>query len=170
MDLHEIKQILDLVREHSLAEFELERDGMKIRIRKETSGSPVVTSGAIPRVEVPPPVAAAPLPGLAVATPPATNQASAVAVEGAADEQESVELAVVKSPIVGTFYRSSDPSAAAFVDVGDTVRKGQVLCIIEAMKLMNEIESEYEGEITNVYVENGQPVQYGERLFAIKRR
>ena len=84
-----------------------------------------------------------------------------------ADDTE-LELAVVKSPIVGTFYRSSEPGAASFVDVGDRVKKDQVLCIIEAMKLMNEITSEYEGEIVSVYVENGKPVQYGERLFAIK--
>ena len=76
----------------------------------------------------------------------------------------------MKSPIVGTFYRSAEPGAASFVNVGDTVKKGQVLCIIEAMKLMNEIDSEYEGEITNIYVENGQPVQYGERIFAIRLR
>ncbi len=79
-----------------------------------------------------------------------------------------VELAVVKSPIVGTFYRSSEPGGPFFVEVGTRVKKGQVLCIIEAMKLMNEIDSEYDGEVLNVYVENGQPVQYGERLFAIK--
>jgi acetyl-CoA carboxylase biotin carboxyl carrier protein len=81
---------------------------------------------------------------------------------------ESAEFAIVKSPIVGTFYRSPEPGAAAFVEVGASVKKGQVLCIIEAMKLMNEIESEYDGEVARVYVENGQPVQYGERLFAIK--
>src|SRR5204862_4768566 len=84
----------------------------------------------------------------------------------AADEE--VDLAVLKSPIVGTFYRSSDPDAKPFAEVGDVVRKGQVLCIIEAMKLMNEIGSDVDGEVVKVYVENGQPVQYGERLFAIK--
>jgi len=83
-------------------------------------------------------------------------------------EDESVELAVVKSPIVGTFYRSPEPGAAPFVEIGERVKKDQVLCIIEAMKLMNEITSEYEGEIVSAYVENGKPVQYGERLFAIK--
>ena len=77
-------------------------------------------------------------------------------------------LAVVKSPIVGTFYRSPEPGAPSFVEVGHRVKKDQVLCIIEAMKLMNEITSEYEGEIVNIYVENGKPVQYGERLFAIR--
>ena len=81
-----------------------------------------------------------------------------------------IELAVVKSPIVGTFYRSPEPGAPSFVEVGATVKKGQVLCIIEAMKLMNEIDSEYDGEVVNVYVENGQPVQYGERLFAIRTK
>ena len=88
-----------------------------------------------------------------------------------ADAAETeIELAVVKSPIVGTFYRSSEPGAASFVEIGSTVKKGEVLCIIEAMKLMNEIDSEYDGEVVNIYVENGQPVQYGERLFAIRTR
>jgi acetyl/propionyl-CoA carboxylase alpha subunit len=88
----------------------------------------------------------------------------AAAPADAADAE--IELAVVKSPIVGTFYRSSEPGAASFVDIGSTIKKGDVLCIIEAMKLMNEIDSEYDGEIVNIYVENGQAVQYGERLFA----
>ena len=78
------------------------------------------------------------------------------------------DLAIVTSPIVGTFYRSSEPGAKAFVEVGDTVRKGQVLCIIEAMKLMNEIDSEHDGEVVSIYVQNGQAVQYGERLFAVR--
>jgi acetyl-CoA carboxylase biotin carboxyl carrier protein len=81
---------------------------------------------------------------------------------------EDIDLAIVKSPIVGTFYRSSEPGAKPFAEVGQAVKKGQVLCIIEAMKLMNEINAECEGEIIKVYVENGQAVQYGERLFAIK--
>ena len=79
-----------------------------------------------------------------------------------------LELAVVKSPIVGTFYRSPEPGAPSFVEIGQRVKKDQVLCIIEAMKLMNEITSEFEGELVSAYVENGKPVQYGERLFAIK--
>jgi acetyl-CoA carboxylase biotin carboxyl carrier protein len=89
-----------------------------------------------------------------------------------ATETEEVELAIVKSPIVGTFYRSPDPDpeSPSFVEIGSIVKKGQVLCIIEAMKLMNEIDSEYDGEVVSVYVENGQPVQYGERLFAIRTR
>jgi acetyl-CoA carboxylase biotin carboxyl carrier protein len=81
---------------------------------------------------------------------------------------DEVDFAIVKSPIVGTFFRAAEPGSAPFVDVGTAVKKGQVLCIIDAMKLMNEIDSEYDGEITSIYIENGQAVQYGERLFAIK--
>jgi len=99
-----------------------------------------------------------------VQSPTATPSATAP------DEDGEVELAVVKSPIVGTFYRCPEPGAASFVDVGQPVRRNQVLCIIEAMKLMNEITSEYEGELVKCYVENGQAVQYGERLFAIKAK
>jgi len=150
MDLDDIKQILDLVREHDLTEFELERDGLKVRIRK--AGDPA-------------PVAAAPAAPVPVVTPVAPPSPAAAE---AAPEPAGVELAVIKSPIVGTFYRSSEPGAPSFVEVGDTVKKGQVLCIIEAMKLMNEIESDCDGEIAAVYVENGKPVQFGDRLFAIK--
>jgi acetyl-CoA carboxylase biotin carboxyl carrier protein len=93
---------------------------------------------------------------------------TAAAAADTASNKDEIDLAVVKSPIVGTFFRASEPGAPPFVEVGDVVKKGQVLCIIEAMKLMNEIDSEFDGEIVSVYVENGQPVQYGERLFAIK--
>jgi acetyl-CoA carboxylase biotin carboxyl carrier protein len=103
-----------------------------------------------------------------VAAAATTAAASPSAPADAADAE--IELAVVKSPIVGTFYRSPEPSTPPFVEVGATVKKGQVLCIIEAMKLMNEIDSEYDGEIVNIYAENGQPVQYNERLFAIRTR
>jgi acetyl-CoA carboxylase biotin carboxyl carrier protein len=105
--------------------------------------------------------AAGPLPAAPAA---AVTQAEPVV----ATSSEDVDLAIVKSPIVGTFYRAAEPDAPPFVDTGHTVRKGQVLCIIEAMKLMNEINAECDGEVVKVYVENGQAVQYGERLFAIK--
>ncbi len=160
MDLDQLKQILDLVREHELAEFEVEQDGLRLKVRKESAGTVV----AVPAPGLP---MAAPMAAPVVAAPaPAAVPVSPADPAGEAD----VTLAVVKSPIVGTFYRSSEPGAPSFVEVGSTVRKGQVLCIIEAMKLMNEIDSEYEGEIVNVYVENGQPVQYGERLFAIRTK
>jgi acetyl-CoA carboxylase biotin carboxyl carrier protein len=161
MDLNQIKQILELVREHELAEFEIEHEGLRLKVRKDTNGAHLVT---LPAPSVPTVTVAAPA-SVTLQSPGLAAPAAAVAPVDA-----EVELAVVKSPIVGTFYRSSEPDAASFVDIGSTVKKGDVLCIIEAMKLMNEIDSEYDGEVVNVYVENGQPVQYGERLFAIRTR
>jgi acetyl-CoA carboxylase biotin carboxyl carrier protein len=155
MDLEQLKLILSLVREHDLAELELEQDGVRLRVRKDaTSPMKAAVTATIPQ--------AAPVTALA---PAAAGFAPAVeAGEG------EIELAVVKSPIVGTFYRSAEPGSPAFVEIGSTVKKGQVLCIIEAMKLMNEIDSEYDGEVVSIYVENGHPVQYGERLFAIRTK
>jgi acetyl-CoA carboxylase biotin carboxyl carrier protein len=154
MDFDEITKILDMMREHELAEFELERDNVKLRLKKHSSGhwvsAPMPAAGHHAAMPAPPPVAGAG--GTPVLTP--------------ADDE--LELAVVKSPIVGTFYRASEPGAKPYAEVGDQVKKGQVLCIIEAMKLMNEINAEIEGEVIKVYVENGHAVQYGERLFAIK--
>ena len=161
MEFEDIERILELVREHELAEFELERDGLKLRVRKGGAQYPPLAA-PVQLTSAPPPPA---LPVVSAAPPlqvPAGLQPAAV------DDDTEVELAVVKSPIVGTFYRSPEPGAAAFVEVGQRVKKDQVLCIIEAMKLMNEITSEYEGEIVSAYVENGKPVQYGERLFAIR--
>ena len=154
MDFEEIKQILALVKEHELAEFELAHQDFKIRIRKDTAAPTVV---------------AAPMPVMAVA-PAAAPVAAASAAPAPPEVEEGDELAVVKSPIVGTYYHAPEPGAPPFASVGDVVRKGQVLCIIEAMKLMNEIESEYDGEIVKAYVENGKPVQFGERLFAIRAK
>jgi acetyl-CoA carboxylase biotin carboxyl carrier protein len=153
MTVDEIRQILEMVREHDLAEFELEQGDVKLRLKKTSANS----GPAAP------------------ALPPAGPQAAPVAV-AAPDagtvsplaEDEPVDLAIVKSPIVGTFYRSPEPGAKSFVEVGQMVKTGQVLCIIEAMKLMNEINAEYDGEVVTAYVENGAAVQYGERLFAIK--
>jgi acetyl-CoA carboxylase biotin carboxyl carrier protein len=157
VNLDDVREILELMRDNGLAEFEIERDGLKLRLRKDSTGS-VVSAPMVAAAYTQGGVAPAAIPAgtpVAPATPP----------DVAGTE---IELAVVKSPIVGTFYRSSEPGASAFVEIGASVKKGQVLCIIEAMKLMNEIDSEYDGEIINVYVENGQPVQYGERLFAIR--
>jgi acetyl-CoA carboxylase biotin carboxyl carrier protein len=156
MNFEDIERILELVREHDLAEFEVEREGLKLRVRKASAAFAMPPSMphqtvAVPHVPLQPPATPSQPP-----TPPP------------AAEEESVELAVVKSPIVGTFYSAPEPGAPPFVDIGERVKKDQVLCIIEAMKLMNEITSEYEGEIVSAYVENGKPVQYGERLFAIR--
>jgi len=144
MDLDQLKQILELVREHELAEFEMEHDGLRLKIRKDSAGTLVPMAAAAAPVP-----AAVPGPPAAVPAPPFTQVPGAAA---AGSLETDIELAVVKSPIVGTFYRSSEPGAAAFVDIGSTVKKGQVLCIIEAMKLMNEIDSEYDGEVVNIYV------------------
>jgi acetyl-CoA carboxylase biotin carboxyl carrier protein len=161
VNLDDVREILALMRENGLSEFEIEREGLKLRLRKESvapvAATPAPAGGARPAV--------ADGPALSTEASGAAAEASGQASQAAEAE---IELAVVKSPIVGTFYRSSEPSAPSFVEIGDTVKKGQVLCIIEAMKLMNEIDSEYDGEIVNIYVENGQPVQYGERLFAIR--
>ena len=156
MTLDEIKRLIEFIKLHELSEFELEHDGVKIRI-KSGSSQPVVMM---------PPMMAAPVPLMAPVAGPVAPAAATQAAAPMADDGD--ELAIVKSPIVGTFYRAAEPGAKDLASVGDVVRKGQVLCIIEAMKLMNEIDSEYDGEITSVYVENGQAVQYGERLFAIR--
>jgi acetyl-CoA carboxylase biotin carboxyl carrier protein len=157
VNLDDVREILALMRENGISEFEIEREGLKLRLRKD-SATPTMTS-------VPVVVAGVSATSIAAPAPPAEPSPATLPV---ATGDTEVELAVVKSPIVGTFYRSSEPGAASFVEIGSTVKKGQVLCIIEAMKLMNEIDSEYDGEIVNIYVENGQPVQYGERLFAIR--
>jgi acetyl-CoA carboxylase biotin carboxyl carrier protein len=161
MDFSDIERILELVQQHDLIEFELEKEGLKVRVRK--GGGPVLQplhpGTVLPTMN---PAAAAP-PISAAQTPAASGPAAALE-----PLDDALELAVVKSPIVGTFYRAPEPGAQPFVEIGERVKKDQVLCIIEAMKLMNEITSEYEGEIVNVYVENGNPVQYGERLFAVK--
>jgi acetyl-CoA carboxylase biotin carboxyl carrier protein len=159
MDLDEIRRILEMMREHELTEFELEREGVTLRLRKNSNAPWAATMPQMPHMTY---------------APPPSHGVSAVAAPSPAEStiltpaNEDVDLAIVKSPIVGTFYRASEPEAPPFVDIGQQVRKGQVLCIIEAMKLMNEINAECDGEIVKVYVENGQAVQYGERLFAIK--
>jgi len=162
MDFSDIERILALVRDHDLAEFELERDGLKLRVRK-AGAVPTFHAAPIAPVAMMPPIAPPP----AAASAPQAVPAPSGGAEAPADDVP-VELAVVKSPIVGTFYRSPEPGAPSFVEIGQRVKKDQVLCIIEAMKLMNEITSEYDGEIVSAYVENGKPVQYGERLFAIR--
>jgi len=150
LDYEEIRKVIALLEEKNLSAFELEVEGFKIKIVRN-----VPAPAAVP-VPVVPAGGAAPSP-VDAATPaqaPATE-----AVEG---------LEFVASPMVGTFYRAPDPTAPAFVDIGDTVKKGQTLCIVEAMKLMNEIESEVEGTVVEVYAENAKPVEFGQKLFGIK--
>ncbi|EQD25611.1 MAG: Acetyl-CoA carboxylase, biotin carboxyl carrier protein [Leptospirillum sp. Group IV 'UBA BS'] len=146
MNNEDIREILELVREHNLLSFEFERDGARLRIQR----SPF--QGSFQAVSEP---FELPLPGSGPPAPSSTQVA----------RPESVRI--ITSPIVGTFYRSSSPDAAPYVEVGSTVSKGQILCIIEAMKLMNEIESEIEGTVRAFLVENGQPVEYGTPLLEI---
>ena len=159
MDVREIKEILKLLEEQSITEFELEQEGVKLRICRQAA-----SNHAAPPPPEPTPARVVPARPVPVAAAPAASGPAPVpsAVEAAENET------VVKSPIVGTFYRSPDPNAPAFVSVGDRVKVGQVLCIIEAMKLMNEIEAEIAGEVLRIHPENGQPVQYGDPLFTIR--
>ena len=149
MNFDEINQILELMRVHGLAEFELERGDLHIRLRK--AETPVATP-----------------PGPGPVAPEDASQASATAEASTGGTGES-GATIVEAPILGTFYRASAPDASPFVEIGDVVKPGDVLCIIEAMKLMNDIKSEHAGEVVEIFVENGQPVQYGERLFSIRR-
>ena len=158
MDLDDIRNILALVKEHDLSEFELEVDSLKIKVRK---------AGGTHVVHAPAPPMHGPLPAVAMAAAAPVPRPVEARPE-AAEPAEGADLAIVTSPIVGTFYRSAEPGAPPFVEKGARVKKGQVLCIIEAMKLMNEIECDHEGEVVAIYVDNARPVQYGERLFAIK--
>jgi oxaloacetate decarboxylase alpha subunit len=154
MNLKELKELIEMLKDTDISELEIERSGVKVRLRK---GGDVTFHPAMPRMEYPPTAIIA----------PSIAETSAPVAEKPAEQQKTNQIKVT-SPIVGTFYRSSSPDKPAYVEVGDTVKKGQVLCIIEAMKLMNEIESEATGKIVQILVENGQPVEYGQPLFVIE--
>ena len=153
MDLRKLKTLIDLVAESGIAELEVTEENDKVRIVNKVQTVAVATPVAAPVVAAAPaPVAAAPAPA-AAPTPAA--------------EEAKVEGTPVTSPMVGTFYRAPSPGAAPFVNVGDKVTAGQTLCIIEAMKLLNEIEAETSGTVKEICVENGQPVEFGQTLFII---
>lgn len=160
-NLGEVTHILEFMEQNNLEEFEYENGNFRIRLRKAGPHAPAVLRTVTPPPEI---VVAHP------ATPPASESAAAPSGGAPAAETNPENLHVIKSPIVGTFYASPSPSAEPFVRLGDQVSSGQVLCIIEAMKLMNEIETEVSGEVMRIFVENGQPVEYGEPLFAIHPR
>lgn len=154
MDLRKLKKLIDLVEDSGIAELEVTEGEEKVRIVK--GGSAVLSPTSVP-VSVPPSQAAS-----APAAP-----APAAAPASATETPTSLEGHIVKSPMVGTFYRAGSPGAKPFVEVGDTVKVGQTICVIEAMKLMNEIEADKDGVIKAIMVENGQPVEYGEPLMII---
>ena len=154
MDLRKLKKLIDLVEESGIAEIEVTEGEEKVRITRSVAAPTVQTVYAAA------PMAAPVTPQAAPAEPNAAP-VSTVAATGNTDNAQ-------KSPMVGTFYRSPSPSAPSFVELGQTVKEGQTLCIIEAMKLMNEIEAEKSGVVKAILVENGQPVEYGEPLFVIE--
>lgn len=174
-DIEEIRELIDMLTERDVAEFEMEKNGLRIRVKRGRI-LPEQAQVLNPLVSVAP-LSVSPIPavpsnpvvpvGHTVA--PGSPEPSSSALEDESVMAESAEdLYVIKSPIVGTYYAAATPNAPPFVKAGDMVEVGQVLCIVEAMKLMNEIESEIAGEIVKVYVDNGQPVEYGQSLFAIK--
>ncbi len=155
MNFKEILELIDKVADRGIAALEIEQAGVKLRIEGKSAGPQVLhrygDTGSAPPPVAAPAAASAPMP--ATAAPPVDSDAG---------------LHIVTSPIVGTFYRAANPESESFVNVGDSVSKGKVLCIIEAMKLMNEIESDMDGVVARIYPQNGQPIEYGEKLFALR--
>ena len=147
MDLKDIKAIIDLMKKNDLSVFEMEKDGFRLKLQKGLADQPIVAAPVI------------------TTSPPAATTAAAPAAEAAA---ETEALRDIVSPMVGTFYRAASPDAAPFVDVGKTVDEDTVVCIIEAMKVMNEIKAETSGVIAEVVAENGKPVQFGQVLFRVR--
>jgi acetyl-CoA carboxylase biotin carboxyl carrier protein len=165
VNLRELGDLIALLNENGLAEFELEREGFRIHLRRGIEyGSSDQTPGEVSSAGAPTPVASTSSDPVAAPTSPMHPGASA---ESAASEDQG--LHIIASPIVGTFYRARSPNAEPFVKAGSQVEDDTVVCIIEAMKLMNEIQAETSGEVAKIYVENGQPVEYGQPLFGIKR-
>lgn len=150
IDYEEIAKLISFLEEKKLSHFELEVEGFKIKITRALSSAPAVE--------------AVPAPG----PPSQSKQENSPRSQEVQPQVSGDSLRFITSPMVGTFYRAPDPNSPPFVDVGDEVKKSQALCIIEAMKLMNEIESDVEGIVTDIFVENGKPVEYGQRLFAIQ--
>ena len=166
MNLREVKELIELVSEKGFAEFEIEHQGFRLHICRfkeppviQAAPSPVIISSTVPVAPEPP----VPVQSNAASAAPAAAQA--VKAEAPVVEPQ---LHTIKSPIVGTFYRAASPTSEPFVKIGDHVEQDTVVCIIEAMKLMNEIQAETSGEIVKIYVENGQPVEYGQPLFGIR--
>jgi acetyl-CoA carboxylase biotin carboxyl carrier protein len=160
-DIQDLKELIEFLKQYQVAEFDLDRGDLKIRLK---FSQPAPAPADLARFVAPAPAASAP-PAAAPAHPAPSAAPQPQPPAPAAEE----DLHIVKSPIVGTYYGSPSPGAAQFVSPGDHVAKGQVICIVEAMKLMNEIEADAAGEIVKVHVSNGQPVEYGQPLFSIRQ-
>jgi acetyl-CoA carboxylase biotin carboxyl carrier protein len=163
-EIAELKSLIEFLKKHEVAEFDLNRGDLKVRLKfTQPEASPLSGQSLADLARLMTPAAPAPVAAVAHAAAPV---AAAVPVAPAAEPD--ADLHILKSPIVGTFYESPSPGASAFVVAGDKVQKGQVICIVEAMKLMNEIEADATGEIVKRLVTNGQPVEFGQPLFAIR--
>ena len=161
VNLDELRELIALMRDNELAELELEREDFRVRLRRDSLVQPVhyaEASHAVP----------APAPAPAPAAAPASSGPAHPGTQATTAASQDQDLHIIPSPIVGTFYRSASPNADPFVKIGSNVEHDSVVCIIEAMKLMNEIQAESTGEVVKIYVENGQPVEYGQPLFGIK--
>jgi acetyl-CoA carboxylase biotin carboxyl carrier protein len=152
--MDELRELISLLRDNGLAELELENEGFRVRLRRESALAESAPVAAVQHSAAPAP---APAPAPSGPAHPGTQATTAAA--------QDQDLHIIPSPIVGTFYRSPSPTADAFVKIGSNVENDTVVCIIEAMKLMNEIQAETSGEVVKIYVENGQPVEYGQPLF-----
>jgi acetyl-CoA carboxylase biotin carboxyl carrier protein len=160
LDLKQIKQIIDLMKRSELSEFAVEEEGFKLKIRRGSNGQPMVS--AVPKGSNTPFIPES------NSLPPIPTPAP-IQIAGPAVATEEPGIVYIKSPMVGTFYRSPSPESKAFVDVGAKIEENTLVCIIEAMKIMNEIQAEAKGTVLEILVENGQPVEYGQRLFKLKQ-
>ena len=158
MELKDIKAIIDLMKKNDLSVFELEKDGFKLKLQKGAGEQTVFVPAPSPASAIPAPAAAPSAPASAPATPAAPAE----------QQQKSEPLKDITSPMVGTFYRASSPEAPAFAEIGKPVTEESVVCIIEAMKVMNEIKAETSGVIAEIVAENGKPVQFGQVLFRVR--
>jgi len=168
-DIEQLKELVAFLKENEIAEFDLDRGDLKVRLKFASAVvQPAASASQLDMVSLARLMgSAAPAAAAPVAHLPA-SAASADTLAPSAPAQEEETLHIIKSPIVGTFYESPSPGSSAFVSNGDRIEKGQVVCIVEAMKLMNEIEADAAGEIVKRLVNNGQPVEYGQPLFAIR--
>ena len=165
VNMDELRELIQLINENDFTEFELEREGFRVRFRRGGEISEA-TSGAFAAPRELTASGSAPAADHGVAVTSAPSHPGARAQTEASEDQN---LYIIPSPIVGTFYRAASPNSESFVKIGSTVEPESVVCIIEAMKLMNEIQAETSGEVAKIYVENGQPVEYGQPLFGIKK-
>ena len=161
-DIQDLKELIEFLKQYQVAEFDLDRGDLKIRLKFNQAEASAAGLSDLARLLANIPAAPAP-PAAAPAAP-----ASAPSVAAAAADPDA-GLHLVKSPIVGTYYGSPSPGAAPFISPGDQVQKGQVICIVEAMKLMNEIEADASGEVVKCFVSNGQPIEFGQPLFSIRQ-